>query len=133
MALDPKKLKVYLGAMEGRPGRPAMAQDAAPAKAAKSLRPYLKPGQSPDELLAYLERGDEVTTEQLARLLDPKVGYMELAVEAKGFACGNCGYAAEGAMCRNPAVLAPVSAKQGCCNLFWNEDQVTFPPAADEG
>lgn len=128
MALDPKKLKTYLGAMEGRPGRPTMSQEGTPAKAAKALRPYLKPGQSPDELLGYLERGDEVTTEQLARLLDPKVSYMELAVAAKGFACGNCEYAGEGAVCRNPLVMAPVSAKQGCCNLFHNEDQIAFPP-----
>jgi hypothetical protein len=80
----------------------------------------------------HKERGDEVTTEQLGRFLLPKVGYMELDNDVKGYACGNCGYMAEGAMCRNPAVLAPVSANRGCCNLFWNEEQVVFPPHAKE-
>ena len=36
-------------------------------------------------------------------------------------------------MCRNPAVLAPVSAKHGCCDLFWpSHGEPSFPPAADE-
>lgn len=128
MALDPKKLRTYMANNEPRPGRPGL-KDAAPPS---SVKPFLKPGQKPEELLDLLERGDEVTAEQLGRLLSPKVSYMELDDDVKGYACGNCGYAAEGAQCRNPAVLAPVSANRGCCNLFWNEDQVVFPPHAKE-
>lgn len=133
MALDPKKLRTYVEASEPRPGRkqapPPPGQKAAPAS---TVKPFLKPGQTPETLLALLERGDEVDMGALARLLSPAVGYMELDADAKGYACGNCGYAGEGAMCRNPAVLAPVSAARGCCNLFWNEDQVVFPPHAKE-
>lgn len=132
MPIDPKKLRTYMATQEGRPGRPAVPDDDAPAASAipAPVRPFLKPGQKPQELLSLLERGDDVTPEQLARLLSPKVGYMELDVDASGFACGNCGYAAPGGNCRNPAVLAPVSTAHGCCNLFWNEDDVVFPPAA---
>lgn len=135
MALDPKKLRTYVEANEPRPGR---KQAAPPPEAkgkpapAQAVKPFLKPGQRPEELLGLLERGDEVDFGALGRLLSPKVGYMELDADVKGYACGNCGYAGEGAMCRNPAVLAPVSAKRGCCNLFWNEDQVVFPPHAKE-
>lgn len=127
MPIDPKKLKNYMASAEPRPGRPS-----APAAPAAPVKPFLKPGQNPQQLLDLLERGDEVTPEQLGRLLSQKVGYMELDDDVKGYACGNCGYAAEGAMCRNPAVLAPVSANRGCCNLFWNEEQVVFPPHAKE-
>lgn len=128
MALDPKKLKTYLNTTEARPGRPAPPSGEAKPAVPKSVRPFLKAGQSVDDLLGYLERGDEVTPEQLGRLLDQKVGYMELAVEAKGFVCGGCAYADEKANCHNEAVRAPVSAKHGCCNFFHNEDQATFPP-----
>jgi hypothetical protein len=133
MALDPKKLKTYLGTTEARPGRPAPPNGEAKPAVPKSVRPFLKAGQSVDDLLGYLERGDEVTPEQLGRLLDQKVSYMELPEKAGAFACGACGYAAEGAMCRNPLVLAPVSAKHGCCDLFWpSHGEPSFPPAADE-
>lgn len=131
MPLDPKKLRTYLASSEPQAGRRGMApEEAKPLPA--SMKPYLKPGQKPDELLALLERGDETTPEQLGRLLSPKVSYMELDTEAKGFVCGACGYFAEGAMCRNPAVLAPVSEKHGCCNLYWSEDLVVFPPPAKD-
>lgn len=130
MPVDPKKLVTFMQAVEPRAGRPGVKT--APKALPATTRAFLKPGQTPEGLLDLLERGDEVTVEQLGRLLDPKVGYMELDNAAKGFACGNCGYAAEGAVCRNPAVLAPVSAKRGCCNLFWNEEQVVFPPPARE-
>ena len=129
MPLDPKKLKTYMASQEQRPGRQPV-KDA--PKPAAPVKPFLKPGQKPEDLLDLLERGEEVEPEQLARLLSPKVSYMELDNDAKGFACGNCGYLAEGGNCRNPAVLAPVSESRGCCNLFWNEEQVVFPPAAKE-
>jgi hypothetical protein len=130
MPLDPQKLKTYMAAQEPRPGRPGIKSEAKPV--ASAVKPFLKPGQNPAALRDLLERGDEVDDAALGRLLSPKVGYMELSEDVKGYACGNCGYAGEGAMCRNPAVLAPVSANRGCCNLFWNEEQVVFPPAAKE-
>lgn len=126
MPLDPKKLRTYMSSNEPRPGRPGPREPVV----APSVKTFLKPGQKPDDLLALLERGDEVDSAQLARLLSSKVGYMELDSDVSGYACGNCGFAGEGAQCRNPAVLAPVSAERGCCNLFWNEEQVVFPPAA---
>jgi hypothetical protein len=126
MPLDPKKLRTYMSSNEPRPGRPGPREPVV----APSVKTFLKPGQKPDDLLALLERGDEVDSAQLARLLSSKVGYMELDSDVFGYACGNCGFAGEGAQCRNPAVLAPVSAERGCCNLFWNEEQVVFPPAA---
>lgn len=129
MALDPKKLRSYMDSMEPSPGRPRSPPS---STSLPTLKPYLKPGQDAGALRDLLERGDEVDDAALGRLLSPKVGYMELDDDVKGYACGNCGYAAEGAMCRNPAVLAPVSANRGCCNLFWNEEQVVFPPHAKE-
>lgn len=132
MALDPKKLSTYMAAAAPRPGRPATKQQAG-GKALPTVQPFLKPGQSPQALLDLLERGDEVTPDQLGRLLSPKVAYMELVSDAVGFVCGSCGYLeAESANCRNPAVLAPVSAARGCCNGYWSEELVTFPPAAQD-
>lgn len=128
MPLDPKKLKTYMASNEPRPGRPGIK--AAQAALPQVFKTFLKPGQDTSALKELLERGEDVDDAQLARLLSPKVGYMELDSDVSGYACGNCGFAGEGAQCRNPAVLAPVSADRGCCNLFRNEEQVVFPPAA---
>jgi len=128
MPVDPKKLVTFMQAVGPRTGRPGVKSAPTPAPAA--VKAYLAPGQKPEALLDLLEHGEETTLEQLGRLLDPKVGYMELDNDAKGFACGNCGYLADNGGCRNPAVLAPVSEARGCCNLFWNEEQVVFPPPA---
>lgn len=132
MALDAKKLKSYLTTVEPGTGRRGTAPDEEPLP--KTARPFLKPGQDPAALLDRLERGDETDLAQLGRLLSPKVSYMELPEKAGAFSCGACGFRAAGDMCRNPAVLAPVSAQHGCCDLFWpSHGEPSFPPAADEG
>ena len=122
MPLDPSKLRTYLGSTEPRVGRRALP-------VVKTVKPFLKPGQDMAALRDRLARGEHLEDDQIGRLLDPKVGYMELGTPVVGFVCGNCGYYDGAGNCRNPCVLAPVAEERGCCNLFWNED-VTFPPAA---
>lgn len=113
MAIDPKKLAAYMSTMDPRPGRkplPVVDKEEAKAKAAPDL----------DAQRERLEHGSDTTDDQLKRLLSESVGYMELDEVAKGFACGACAsYEAEEEGCRNPKVKAPVSARHGCCNLYW--------------
>lgn len=71
------------------------------------------------------------TPGDVRRLMTPEVGYMELADLAGAFACGNCVWVGAEAHCENPLVKAPVSAKHGCCNLFYPAGtDPTFPPDA---
>ncbi len=113
MAIDPKKLSAYLSTVEARPGRkplPVVSSEERESKAAPDL----------DAQRERLEHGADTTDDQLKRLLSESVGYMELDEAAKGFACGACvSYDTDGEGCGNPKVKAPVSARHGCCNLYW--------------
>lgn len=84
--------------------------------------------------------GPEWTVDEVTRLKDPEVAYMELADAAGAFSCGNCVWAGEGiddlpdaAECMNDVVMAPVSAKNGCCNFFEpaDKDKLAFPSAEE--
>lgn len=112
MALDPKKLATYMATVEPRAGRKLPVVEAG----YNQNQPRNLNIESEDK--ERLEHGAEVTDEQVARLLSERIGYMELVEVAKGFACGAC-VSFEADECQNPAVLAPVSARHGCCNLFW--------------
>ncbi len=115
MALDPKKLATYMSTVEPRAGR-KLPVVAAGSEKKQPRRLNFKA----DDMKDRLEHGAEVSDEQVERLLSERVGYMELVEVAKGFACGACAaFEAEEGACRNEAVRAPVSAKHGCCNLFW--------------
>jgi len=73
-----------------------------------------------------LEKNDDAT---LKRISKESVGYMEISVAAKGFACGNCRSPDEKGFCQNPKVEAYVSLSHGCCNHFYPDSakEVTFP------
>lgn len=123
MALDPKKLATYMSTVEPRSGRKLPV---VPQGSGKSQHYHL----NSEELKERLEHGAEIEDEQVERLLDPKVSYMELVENAKGFACGACvSFERSSSLCEHPDVLAPVSGAHGCCNLFWPvHGEPAFPP-----
>lgn len=124
MALDPKKLATYMSTVEPRAGRKLPVVSTGSGQS-QPRRLNIEGAAQRDRL----EHGADVSDEQLERLLSERVGYMELVEVAKGFACGACAaFEAEEDACRNEAVQAPVSARHGCCNLFWPvHGQPAFP------
>jgi len=125
MAIDPLKLKKYV---EMYGARPSMAVEVMPV----SL------GNIDDDEREEIseELADEMSeTAQLARKLNPYVGYMEVAQPAGAFACGTCKWAVDG-MCMHAEVRAEVNSEHGCCN-FWGAGrdsgvEVVFPPTEND-
>ncbi len=70
------------------------------------------------------------TEDELKRLGDPRVNYMEISAVAGGFSCGTCEYLKPDG-CGNRLVLAPVSETHGCCNLFEPDEAEKLFPADD--
>lgn len=77
-----------------------------------------------DELIKNAQR--ENTKEQIQRLMNPTVTYIE--IPSGDYTCSNCKFMTAEFFCSEPSIQAYVSAKKGCCNLFYPTDGKVIPP-----